>query len=137
MHPNEPESVSVVATKDGRTETFLRPTLEAAQALAGELEKEGRSITIDGVLFLNTAGPDGRYLHQSADSCPMCSPHGYVCARCESGKGEYYSVKPTHYHSHSVEGVTGYQSIHDLLCYACHRKDRFEVYGPTYGEEAA
>lgn len=129
--------VKIVALKGGATQVFTRASDSEAMALAGELEKEDYTIEIDGKPFLNSAGLDKLYLHQSSGPCPMCSPPGnHGCARCESGKGKYYSVKPTHYHSRKVEGLLGHEGILDILCYECHRKDRYSVYGEGYGEAA-
>ena len=129
-------AVAFNGSQEASREAFTRHSEDEARMLAAELEKEGRIVTIDGQPFLNSAGPDGLYLHQASAPCPLCGSY-YGCMRCESDKGEYYSVKPTHYHSRKIEGVSGYTGIHDILCYECNRKDRFEVYGPSYGEAVA
>lgn len=126
-------SYEVVATRNDAVNRFSRPSQVEADALAAELEKENYVITINGVRFLNSAGPDELYLHQSLAQCPLCITH-QGCARCKDQKGEFYSVKPTHYHARVIEGTRGHEGMLDILCYDCHRKDRFEVYGPTYGE---
>lgn len=147
--------IEVTASRVSGTapEVFKRESWADALALATELEKEGRAVEIDGKPFLNTAGPKGSYLHQNAALCPFCVDAGALreiddrpdgnmahrqrCARCKKKPAEYYSVKPTHYHSRAVEGVPGHIGIHDILCYDCHRKDRYEVYGEGYGEQVA
>lgn len=128
--------MEIVAVKAGAQQQFSRATETEARSLAAELEKEGYSISIDGDPFLNSAGPNGLYLHQSNGSCPLCRER-IGCARCSGDVGEIFSVKPTHYHSRHVDGVPGHAGVHDVLCYECHRKDRFEVYGEGYGEAVA